>query len=85
MEEKRKLHELEETMLDSVVGGNDGSFEILQDTSITIEGDNRKNLDPNWTKETSGDTGAYYGLENSAKTFEMGSRFGVKWQDKDKQ
>ena len=85
MEEKRKFYELDDAVLDSVSGGNNGIVEQLQDTPRTIEGDSSKNTDPLWIKETSGDTGAYYGLENPAKTLEDDSRFWVKLQDKDKQ
>lgn len=85
MDEKRKLNEMDETLLDRVTGGNDGLAEPFQDTPITIEKDSYKNTEPIWIKETSGDTGAYYGLENPTKTLEDGSKLWIKWQDKNKQ
>ena len=36
-----------------------------------------------WLKEESGGTSAWYGVDNSAGVFEIGSRFWVRWLDRD--
>lgn len=84
MEEKRRMNELNEAVLDQVTGGIDGSVEQLHDAPLAAEGDDKGNNDFIWLKETSEDRGtdAYYGLENPSSTFESGSKLWIKWTDK---
>ena len=38
-----------------------------------------------WQREENSGTGAWYGMDNSKEIFEPGSRFWVRWLEKDKE
>ena len=71
----KKLAELTDEELAQVAGGTEPSPENSDSVISRSEG-------TVWLKENSGNTGAWYGLDNDERIFTPGSRFYIDWKEK---